>query len=145
MTDRQLQLVPRRSIYNSLGIQRIFWSHLDEGIGHGSIVPSFGALNRENESLASVKLNFDKPLAPDGSSYIDIQLTRHSRNFLELFRRGIGHGSILPSFGDLNRGNESLASVKMNFDKPSPPDGSFYIDIQLTRHSRNFLELFRRG
>ena len=48
-------MVPRTSIYNSLGIHGIFWSHLDEGIGHGSIVPSFGALNRENESLASVK------------------------------------------------------------------------------------------
>ena len=82
-------MVPPTSIYDSLGIHRIFWSHLDVGIGHGSIVPCFGALNRENESLASVKLNFDKPLPPDGSSYIDIQLTRHSRNFLESFR--IGH------------------------------------------------------
>ena len=50
-------------------------------------MPSFGALNRENESLASAKLNFDKPSAPDGSSYVDIQLTRQSRNFLESFRR----------------------------------------------------------
>ena len=81
-------MVPPMSIYNSLGIHGIFWSHLEEGIGHGSIVPNFGALNRENESLASVKLNFDKPSAPDGSSYVDIQLTRHSRNLLESFRRG---------------------------------------------------------
>jgi len=81
-------MVPRTSIYNSLGIHGFFWSHLEEGIGDGSIVPCFGALNRENESLASVKLNFDKPLAPDGSSHIDIQLTRHSRIFLESFRRG---------------------------------------------------------
>ena len=74
-------MVPTTSIYNSLGIHGIFWSHLEKGIGHGSIVPSFGVLNRENESLASVKLNFDKPSAPNGSSYVDIQLTRHSRNF----------------------------------------------------------------
>ena len=51
-------------------------------------MPSFGALNRENDSLASVKLNFDKPSTPDGSSYVDIQLNRHSRNFLESFRIG---------------------------------------------------------
>ena len=51
-------------------------------------MPSFGALNRENESLASVKLNFDKPSALDGSSYVDIQLPRHSQNFLESFRIG---------------------------------------------------------
>ena len=81
-------MVPPTSIYNSLDIHGIFWSHLEEGVGHGSILRSFGALNRENESLASVKLNFDKPSAPDGSSYVDIQLTRHSRNFLESFRRG---------------------------------------------------------
>ena len=81
-------MVPATSVYNSLGIHEIVWSHLEEGIGHGSIVPSFGALNRENESLASVKLNFDKPSAPDGSSYVDIQITRHSRNFLESIRIG---------------------------------------------------------
>jgi len=51
-------------------------------------MPSFGALNRENESLASVKLNFDKPSPPDSSSYIVKQLTKHSQNFLESFRRG---------------------------------------------------------
>ena len=80
-------MVPHTSIYNSLGMHRFFWSHLEEGIGHGSIVASFGALNRENESLASVKLNFDKPSPPNGSSYIDIQLTRHAQNSLESFRR----------------------------------------------------------
>ena len=138
-------MVSRTSLYNSLGIQRIFWSHLDEGIGHGSIVPSFGALNRKNESLASVKLNFNKPSPPDSSSYIDIQLTSHSLNFWSHLEEGIGYGSIMPSFGALNRENESLASVILNFDKPSPPDSSSYIDIQLTRHSQNFLESFRRG
>ena len=56
-----LQIVPHTSIYNSLGIHRIFCSHLEEGIGHGSIVASFIALNREIEFLASVKLKFDKP------------------------------------------------------------------------------------
>ena len=40
------------SIYDSLGLHGFFLSHLDEGIVHGSVVPSFGALNRENESLA---------------------------------------------------------------------------------------------
>ena len=70
-------MVPHTLIYNSLGIHIIFWSRLKEGIGHGSIVPSFGALNRENGSPASVKLNSDKPSPPDGSSYIDIQLTGH--------------------------------------------------------------------
>ena len=89
LKNRQLQMVPPTSIYNSLGIHGIFWSHLEQGIGHGSIVPSFGALNRENESLDdSKKLNFDKPSAPDGSSYVGIQLTRQLRNFLESFRRG---------------------------------------------------------
>ena len=48
----------------------------------------FGALDRENESLASVKLNFEKSSPLNGSSYIDIQLTRHAQNFLESFRRG---------------------------------------------------------
>ena len=81
-------MVLHTSIYNSLGMDIIFWSHLEEGIGHGSIVASFGALNRENESLASVKLNFDKLSPPNGSSYIDIQLTRHAHNFLESFRKG---------------------------------------------------------
>ena len=81
-------MVPRTSIYNSLGNHGIFWSHLEQGIGHGSIVPSFGALIRENESLASVKLNFSKSSAPDGSFYVDIQLTRQSRNFSESFRIG---------------------------------------------------------
>ena len=51
-------------------------------------MPSFGALNRENESLASVKLNFDKPSVLEGSSNVNIQLTRQSQNFLESFRRG---------------------------------------------------------
>ena len=81
-------MVPHISIYNSLGIHRIFGSHLKEGIGHGSIVAQFGGLDRENESLGSVKFNFDKPSPPKGSSYIDIQLTRHSQNCLESFRRG---------------------------------------------------------
>ena len=81
-------MVPHTSIYKSLGIHRIFWSNLEEGIGHGSFVARFGALDRENESLVSVKLNFDKPSPPNGSSYIDIQLTRHSHNCLESFRRG---------------------------------------------------------
>ena len=75
-------MVPPTSIHNSLGNHVIFWSNLEEGIIHGTIVPSFGALNRANKSLASVKLNFDKPSTPDGSSYIDKQLTRQSRNFL---------------------------------------------------------------
>ena len=76
-------MVPPTSIHNSLGNHVIFWSNLEQGIGHGTIVSSFGALNRENESLASVKLNFDKPSPPDGSSYVDTRLTRYSRNFLE--------------------------------------------------------------
>ena len=81
-------MVPPTSIHNSLGNHVIFWSDLEKGIRHESIVPSFGALNRENESLASVKLNFDKPSPLTGSSYIDIQLTWHAQNFLESFRRG---------------------------------------------------------
>ena len=76
-------MVPPTLIHNSLGNHVIFWSKLEEGIGNGTIVPSFGALNRDNDSLARVKLNFDKPSPPDGSSYIDTQLTRQSRNFLE--------------------------------------------------------------
>jgi len=75
------------SIYDSLGIHGIFWSSLEEGIGHGSFVPSFRVFNRENESLAFVKMNFDKPSSSEGSSYVDIRLIRHSRNFLESFRR----------------------------------------------------------
>ena len=63
-------------------------SHLAEGIGHGSFVPSFSVFNRENETLAFVKMNFDKPSPSEGSSYVDIRLTRHTRNFLESFRRG---------------------------------------------------------
>ena len=62
-------------------------------------MPNFGALNRENESLASVKMSFEKPSPPDGSSYIDIQLSRHSRIFWSRLEERIGHGSILPSFG----------------------------------------------
>ena len=81
-------MVPPTSIHDSQGIHVIFWSDLEKGIGHGSIVPSFGALNRENESLASIKLNFDKPSPSNGSSHVDTQLTRQSRNFLEQFRRG---------------------------------------------------------
>ena len=74
------------SIYDSLGIHGFFWSHLEEDIGHGSIVPCFGALiNRENESLASIKLIFDKLSPPEGSSYVDIRLTRPSRIFFESF------------------------------------------------------------
>ena len=38
-------MVPHTSIHNSLGIHGIFWSLLEDAIGHGSIVPSFGALN----------------------------------------------------------------------------------------------------
>ena len=79
---------------------------------------SFGALNRENESLASVKLNFHKPSPPNGSSYIDIQLIRHSQNFWSRLEEGISHGSIVASFGALHRENESLGSVKLNYDKP---------------------------
>ena len=60
------------SIYDSLDIHGIFRSHLAEGIGHGSFVPTFRVFNRENESLAFVKMNFDKPLPSDGSSYADI-------------------------------------------------------------------------
>ena len=108
-------------------------------------MPSFGALNRENESLASVKLNFDKPSAPDGSpTSIYNSLDIHGI-FWSHLEEGIGHGSILLSFGALNRENESLESVKLNFDKPSAPYDSFYVDIQFTRHSRNFLESFRIG
>ena len=73
------------SIYELLGIHRIFWSHLEEGIGHESFVPSFRIFNRENESLAFVKVNFDKPSHSEGSSYVDIRLPRHSRIFLESF------------------------------------------------------------
>ena len=76
-------MVPPTSIHDSLGIHVIFWGHLEEGIAHGSIVPLFGAIKRDNESIASVKLNFVKPSPSDGSSYVDTQLTRQSRNFLE--------------------------------------------------------------
>ena len=106
------------SIYNSLGIHGIFWSHLEEGIGHGSIVPCFGALNRENESLVSVKLNLTNRLlrfVPPTSIYNSLGIHGTFWSHLE---EGIGHGSIVPSFGALNRENESLASVKLNFDKP---------------------------
>ena len=81
-------MVPPTSIHNSLCNHVIFLLNLEGGIRHGTIVPYFGVLNRENESLASVKLNFDKPSPPDSFSYIDIQLTRHSMNFWEPFRRG---------------------------------------------------------
>ena len=80
-------MVPPTSIHNSLGNHVIFWSDLEKGIGHGSIVARFGALDRANESLESVKFNFDKPSPPNGPSYIDIQLTRRAQNFLESFRR----------------------------------------------------------
>ena len=108
-------------------------------------MPSFGALYRENESLGRVKLNFDKPSSPNGSLYIDYNSLGFHRIFLSQLEEGIGHGSIVASFGALNRENESLVSVKLNFDKPSPPNGSSYIDTQLIRHSQNFLESFRRG
>ena len=133
-------MVPPTSICNSLGIHGIFWSHLEEGIGHGSILPSLGALNRENESLASVKLNFHKPSAPDGSPTSIYNSLGIHRIFWSHLEEGIGYGSIVPCFGAIKRENESLASVKLNFVKPSPSDGSSYVDTRLTRHSRNFLE-----
>ena len=107
-------------IYDSLGILGIFWSHLEEGIGHGSFVPTFRVFHRENESLAFVKMNFDKPSlqkVPPMSIFESLGIHGIFWSHLE---EGIGHGSFVPTFRVFHRENESLAFVTMNFDKPSP-------------------------